>query len=194
MTTPMEKPRETILRVATQLFGQSSYPATSMRDIANGVGILPGSLYAHINGKETLLLEIIEDGIGEFLDGVGAAASSDLPAEQKLRAMIRAHVSVVARNPQKTLIVFHQWRYLSEANQRPVRERRRSYERLFIETVKAGVAEGAFAVDIDVRVTVLSILGALNWTPEWLSPDGPVSMDEMSARLADAMLKGVLRR
>jgi AcrR family transcriptional regulator len=32
-----------------------------MRDIAQAVGILPGSLYAHIDSKENLLIEIVQN-------------------------------------------------------------------------------------------------------------------------------------
>jgi AcrR family transcriptional regulator len=187
-------PRETIVRVATDLFGRNSYPGTSMRDIASEVGILAGSLYAHIDGKETLLLEIIEQGIGEFLDAVQAAYDADGTADEKLRAMILAHVKVVAKQPQRTQIVFHQWRYLSDVNQRRVRDRRGAYESLFTLVLEDGVSDGSFAADIDIRITVLSILGSLNWTPEWLSSDGPIPVEELAARLSDAMMKGVLGR
>jgi AcrR family transcriptional regulator len=191
---PVERPRETILRVATELFGERSYPATSMRDIAGRVGILAGSLYVHIDGKESMLLEIIDGGILEFLDRVRRAEASATAPSEKIRAMVRAHVSVAAANPQRTLVVFHQWRYLSEANQIQVREHRRQYENLFTQAVKAGVEAGDFAEDLDVRITVLTILGALNWTPEWLSPDGPVSVDELGERLADSLLRGLEAR
>ena len=193
-TAPDSTPRDTIVRVATELFGRNSYPGTSMRDIANEVGILAGSLYAHISGKETLLLEIIETGIEEFLEAVETAFASDGTADEKLRAMILAHVRIVAQQPQRTQIVFHQWRYLGEENQRRVRERRDAYERLFTAVLESGVADGSFSADIDVKVTVLSILGALNWTPEWLSADGPTPVEELSVRLSDAMMKGVLGR
>lgn len=187
-------PRETIIRVATDLFGRKSYPATSMRDIAGEVGLLAGSLYAHISGKEALLLEIIKEGIEDFYTPVKSAFESDGSAEDRLRAMILAHVQVVAKQPQRTQIVFHQWRYLGEQNQRRVRERRSEYESLFTLVLEEGVADRSFASDIDVRVTVLSILGSLNWTPEWLSSDGPTPVEELSVRLADAMMKGVLSR
>lgn len=187
-------PREAIVRVATELFGRKSYPATSVRDIAGEVGVLAGSLYAHIAGKEELLLEIIERGIEEFYGEVTRAYKSEEFADAKLRAMILAHVKVVAKQPQRTQIVFHQWRYLGEENQRRVRERRGDYESLFTLVLEEGVAEGSFAADIDVKVTVLSILGSLNWTPEWLSSDGPTSVEELSVRLSDAMMKGVLGR
>lgn len=187
-------PRDTIVRVATELFGRNSYPGTSMRDIASEVGILAGSLYAHISGKETLLLEIIETGIDEFLAEVKRAFDAEGTADEKLRAMILAHVKVVAKQPQRTQIVFHQWRYLSDENQQRVRERRGAYESLFALVLESGVADGSFAADIDVKVTVLSILGSLNWTPEWLSADGPTPVEELSVRLSDAMMKGVLGR
>lgn len=194
ITAPDSTARETIVSVARDLFGRNSYPGTSMRDIAREVGLLPGSLYAHIDSKETLLLEIIEQGIGEFLDAVRAGFESEGTADDKLRQMILAHVRVVAKHPQKTQIVFHQWRYLSEGNQKRVRKQRHEYEQLFTDVLEAGIEDGSFANDIDVRVTVLNMLGSLNWTPEWLSPDGPTSIEEISRRLSDAMLKGILGR
>jgi AcrR family transcriptional regulator len=193
-TTPDGKPRETILRVAQDLFGKRSYPATSMRDIAGEVGILAGSLYAHIDGKETLLLEIIEHGIGEFFEEVTAAYESTQDAEGRIRAMILAHVRVVERAPQKTQIVFHQWRYLGDDNQKRVKDQRRRYEDLFRDVLAEGVEDGSFSPDLDLRVAVLSILGALNWTPEWLSTSSKNTVESISSRLADAMLKGVLSR
>jgi AcrR family transcriptional regulator len=190
----VERPREMILRIATQLFGQRSYPATTMRDIAGEVGMLAGSLYAHIDGKESLLLEIIEEGINEFLDSVGAAGRSELSADEKLRQMIRAHVLIVAAHPQRTLIVFHQWRYLGADNQERIRERRRQYEDLFTDAIDDGIRTGVLRDDLDPRVARLTILGALNWTPEWLSHVSRDGLDDVSLRLADTLLNGVMGR
>jgi Bacterial regulatory proteins, tetR family len=45
-----------------RLFGARGCTGTTMRDIAAAVGVLPGSLYAHVDGKETLLREIAKRG------------------------------------------------------------------------------------------------------------------------------------
>lgn len=187
-------PRAAIVRAAAELFGRQSYPATSIRDIANAVGVLPGSLYAHIESKEALLLEIVDTGIGEYLDAVSRAARAHEGAGDRFLAMVRAHLGIVARNPEQTLVVFRQWRYLSEPAQSVVRRRRKQYEQLFTDVVEAGVRDGAFAPGIDVRIAVLSVLGALNWTPEWLSSSGPRSVDEVARELAGAMVNGVRGR
>jgi AcrR family transcriptional regulator len=186
------RPRDTILRAATKLFGQRSYPGTTMRDIATEVGILAGSLYAHISSKEALLVEIIDDGIGHFITDVRKAAADAGPEpDLKIRAMVAAHVAVVAANPERTLIVFHQWRYLGEDQQKKVRQRRRVFEGLFKKVIEEGVAAGIFADSIDTRVARLTILGALNWTPEWLSPDGPEKPAEVADHISDVLLAGL---
>jgi AcrR family transcriptional regulator len=142
-----------------------------------------------------LLLEIIDSGITEFVNRVGrAAADTTGDASDRIRAMVQAHVGIVAEDSRRTLIVFHQWRYLSATNQVKVRDQRRKYEQLFTSTIRRGVAEGRFAPDLDVRTSVFALLGALNWTPEWLSPDGPVPVAELGARLADAILLGMEKR
>ena len=67
---PETGPREAIRDAAMHLFGKQGYTGTSMRDIANAVGVLPGSLYAHIESKEALLVDIVADGIGRFISAV----------------------------------------------------------------------------------------------------------------------------
>src|SRR2546421_12160905 len=92
-----------IYDVATRLFGERSYPSTSMRDISDAVGILPGSLYAHISSKEQLLLEIVTSGIEKYLQAIGPVATSSDPPAARLRSAIQAHVEVAAQNAQQTL-------------------------------------------------------------------------------------------
>lgn len=183
-----------IYREATRLFGDRGYTGTSMRDIAKAVGMLPGSLYAHIESKESLLFAIIEGGVDHFnhvLDDVRATSSDP---RVLLREAIKAHVRVVAENPDRTLIVFHQWRYLGDENKARLLDKRARYERFFTETLHAGVRAGVFDPGLDVRMVVFGLLGALNWTPEWFSPTGPSTADEVGERLADALLNGPLTR
>lgn len=191
MTEPAMGPREAILDAAMQLFGKLGYTGTSMRDIAGAVGVLPGSLYAHIASKEALLVDIVEGGINRFLAAVGAHAASGPSAIDRLRAMIVAHVVVVADNPERSLVVFHQWRYLGEANIQAAIGKRRDYEQAFIGVIEDGMKAGVFRADLNLRIAVLTILGALNWSAEWLSPQGKLTPEEVGGLLADTLLMGV---
>lgn len=182
-----------ILEASTRLFGAQGYAGTTMRDIATAVGVLPGSLYTHISNKEALLLEIVEAGIDQFLT-LGPTVDAQDEPESALRTLIRGHVEVVAQNPERTLVVFHQWRFLGGESLQRVVEKRRQYEELFTDLVERGVASGAFDAGLDTRVTVLCILGALNWTPEWYSPDGPETPEQLGNRIADTLVNGLRSR
>lgn len=185
-------PREAIRDRAVHLFGKQGYTGTSMRDIAGAVGVLPGSLYAHIASKEALLVEIVNDGINRFIDRVAPYVGAEGSPETRLRAMIVAHVEVVADHPERSLVVFHQWRFLGDENLPLAIQRRRDYERCFIDVVEQGVADGSLKPDINPRIAVLTILGALNWTPEWFSPGGRLSPTEVGELMAGTLLGGIL--
>ena len=186
------KPRVVIVNVAMHLFGKQGFNGTSMRDIANAVGLLPGSLYAHIESKEALLLEIVADGIGRFLAAVEPHVASSGNPLDRLRKMIIAHVEVVADNPERSQVVFHQWRFLSPEYLPEAIERRKRYETCFVEVIEEGVKMGLIRSDLNHRIAVLSILGAMNWTPEWFSPNGRLSAAEVGDLMASTLLGGIL--
>ena len=186
--------REAIFSAATRLFGERGYTGTTMRDIAKAVGILPGSLYAHIQSKEAVLLEIIEGGVDRFNAAVDTIDAMGLAPEPALRHAVREHLRIVADNPGRTLIVFHQWRFLDDDNRDRLLAKRAHYEAFFVRTVRSGIELGHFDQHLDPKVTVLAMLGALNWTPEWFSPGGPASPEEVADKIADGLLGGTLRR
>lgn len=177
---------------AMHLFGKQGFTGTSMRDIANAVGLLPGSLYAHIESKEALLFDIVAGGIGQFIAAVESASSNTSDPVDKLRKMIIAHVEIVAENPERSQVVFHQWRYLGTESLPDAVERRKQYESYFIEAIRTGANAGVFKPALNLRITVLTILGALNWTPEWFSPTGQLSATALGTLMADALLGGIL--
>ena len=185
-------PREAIIDVAVRLFGENGYNATTMRDIAQAVGILPGSLYAHIDSKESLLIEIVEKGIERFLAIDRLLAASNESPSARMRIAICEHVKAVAESPERNLVVFHQWRFLSGPNRTRAMTMRRRYAKAFMNIVNEGIANGDFNPKLDARLAVFGILGALNWTPEWYSASGPMSADEVGQKMADSLINGLL--
>lgn len=68
--------REEILATAASLFA-SSGSQTSLKEIADACGILPGSLYHHFESKEALIIELVQR-YRDDLDRLAAHALADL--------------------------------------------------------------------------------------------------------------------
>jgi TetR/AcrR family transcriptional regulator, cholesterol catabolism regulator len=182
--------QQRLFEEAVQLFNRHGYAGTSIRHLADAIGILPGSIYAHIDGKHTLLVQLVEHGVDEYLE-----ATSDLAgtAEQQLRGLIDAHVNVIAANTDLALVVFHQWRHIEGADRQRIMDKQRAYEQRIRGIVDLGVESREFRPDIDRQVAVLAILGILNWCPEWFSPVGRDPTAAVSKGLAEIILAGVRR-
>ncbi len=187
-------PRQTTQRrlreAAVQLFSQQGYASTSIRELGEVVGILPGSVYAHIDTKQSLLVHLIDTGIDEYL-----AATSRLSGtgEERLRALVHAHVSVIAKNVDQANVVFHQWRHVEGPERRYLLDKRGAYARRIHDIVKAGIADGSFTATIDGWVAVLTILGILNWTSEWYMSTGPEPVEVISDGLFQIIVSGLTR-
>jgi AcrR family transcriptional regulator len=62
-----------ILDVAAQLFAAKGYSGTSIRDVAERVGMLSGSLYHHIKSKDDLFLQVHGRALARAGDRLGTA-------------------------------------------------------------------------------------------------------------------------
>ena len=184
-----------ILDVSVKLFGDKGYRGTSMRDIAEQVGVLPGSLYAHINSKEDILAGIVQEGIEGFLKIKETIESLDADPEEKLREAIKLHLKLVVSDRERTLVTIHQWRFLTEPNRSRAEELRRDYAQMFIDILDEGargnVSNKTLNKKFNTKIQAFMILGALNWTTEWYSSDGPDSPEEIGENLAEIVINGM---
>ena len=66
--------RKTLLRNSLSVFKEKGYAATSMADLASANGLLKGSIYHYVEGKEALMKEILMALKDHYVDKVFAKA------------------------------------------------------------------------------------------------------------------------
>lgn len=100
----MTSRRNQIKRVAAKLFVESGVAGTSVRDIADGVGLLSGSLYHHFPSKDAIAFAILDD----FLRDLNLRYESVLPhvngMREELRALVHSSIEVATLHPYATEI------------------------------------------------------------------------------------------
>jgi AcrR family transcriptional regulator len=184
--------RDEVRATAERLFAERGFHATSVRDIAEALGIRGGSLYAHIETKEDLLWEIVSAAADAYFAAVEPIAHSNLVPIEKLKRAIAAHVGVVTRSAAVASIYTTQWRHLEEPRRAGFAARRDEYERLIRGLVHDCIREGTFA-DVDEKFATLLILSSINWIYQWYKPDGPMTPQEIARTLTEMLFNGLRR-
>ena len=180
--------RKELVRQAARLFAEKGYHGTSTGDLAEAMGVQKGSLYAHIDAKADLLWEVAREGAAAFhaaLDGV----PEELPAVEKIRLALRAHLRVVAEQLDVATVFIREWRYLEGERRETFVGERRRYEDRFRALFREGRELGELRTDLDDATATLLALSAANWTYTWLRADA--ATDELADGFFAVLLDGM---
>lgn len=176
-----DRRQQALVDAAAELFGARGFQATSMADLSEATGLTVGGLYHYVGSKDELLFRICHGLMQPLLDRAReiAADESTLPAEQ-LRTLLREWVAHVVRR-RHSLLVFQQERHLIEREPRwrEIRRARKEFELILDGVLARAEAEGALAFD-DRPVAVLTLLGMVNYLPQWYRPGGRLTPDQIA--------------
>jgi AcrR family transcriptional regulator len=184
---------EEILAVSARLFREKGFTATTMEDIAAELYITKPALYYYIKTKHDLLYEICESAINRLIEGVQQIKDLHSAPEDRLRDLVRLHVSMFSENGDIITV------YLADESELPaekrdfIRSRSREYEAMYREILAQGMTEGVFR-DLDVHMAVRAISGMCNWLSSWYRPDGQMGVDEIADIFVDLILNGCRTR
>ena len=184
----MSARRSELTREAARLFAERGYHGTSIGDIAQALGVQKASLYAHISSKQDLLYEAMRSGADAF-HGALDAIPETLPATDRIRLAMRAHLRVVAEQLDVATVFVREWRYLEGERHDEIVAERRRYEERFRAFFRDGRELGELRTDLDDGAAASLVLSALNWAYTWLTPGR--NTDELADRFFAILVDGV---
>jgi TetR/AcrR family transcriptional regulator, cholesterol catabolism regulator len=177
-----------LTRQAARLFAEKGYHGTSIGDLAEAMGVQKGSLYAHIDSKADLLWAVAHDGAIAFHSALDTVPE-ELPAAEKIRLALRAHLRVIAEQLEVATVFIREWRYLEGTRRDEFVAERRRYEERFRALFREGRELGDLRTDLDEGTATLLGLSAANWAYTWLRPG--VDTDELADRFFAFLLDGM---
>jgi AcrR family transcriptional regulator len=188
--TSLEEPnrRADIVRAAGRLFHEKGYSATTIRDIANAVGMRSGSPFYHFKTKHDMLRAVVLEGVGAISEAVARAASTGKTPRIRFEAMLRAHLQQLLGDEGRDFgaTLLHESRHLNPGELAELVALKDGYEAMWQESLTD--LKRAGLIDDDSPVTRLFLLGALNWTVQWYRPDGPRDIAQIARQLARFVL------
>lgn len=173
--------RREVVATAARLFAERGYDGTSMSELTEATGLAAGGLYHYIEGKDDLLIAICDELLEPLLEQAREIVADEAAPVRQLRELVGAWVAHVVEH-RDHMLVFTQERQAieSEARWRRVRSQRKAFEKILDEVLARGEANGSMTF-ADRRLSLLALLGMVNYTAQWVRPGGRLSAEEIAA-------------
>lgn len=195
--------RAAVLEAAARAFMREGYSATSIDDVAEELGATKGRIYYYYRSKADLFFDVHRESMRQNLDGAGAIAREGGSPVARLERMVRAHALLMMTHlPFQRCSVLGVEMHLAGSTTLRQRETLRQiialrdqYEGLFVAVIEEGIAAGEVR-ELDARLVVKALLGALNWITVWYrqrETDSEASRGRIADEVAAYLIDGLRR-
>ena len=183
--------RATLLDLAKDLFARRGYIGSSLRDLAEVAGVTAAAVYYHFAKKEDLLREIIFEGLQELSDKVVGALAGEGAPEQRLEALVRAHLRYNVESPRESRIIIEESRFLNEVDLAATRERQMAILNAYRACIRQVIATGRIG-DVEPNLVAFGIVSVIGGWYRWYREDGPVSKEQAFEYMVGFAMAGAL--
>lgn len=185
--------KDVIIAKAAKLFREKGFSATSMRDLAEHVGVEAASLYNHISSKAEILQEICFKTANNFMSQIEEVdATPNKTAIEKIQAILRFHIKQMLENYEEVYVSDREWKHLTDPYLSNMQTQRRAYRQRIASIIEDGIRKGEIK-PIDAPTAVLIMLHAVSGIESWHRSKkkiaGEVLEDNMVQILVDGLRK-----
>jgi AcrR family transcriptional regulator len=190
LTNVKSSKRALIIKEAAQLFKEKGFGGSSMRDLAERVGIEAASIYNHIRSKDELLEEICFGLAEAYAAQLSEVEAMHLSYPAKIEALIAFHVQMVIEQPNAVSVLNNDWKFLNSEQMTRFKAQRKQYENGFAALINKGIAAGDFK-EVNVSIALFTILSSLRWVELWYKASRGVSKNDLAKDISAILMNGI---
>ena len=164
-----QQQRDRVLRSAAHCFNQKGYSGTSLKNVADMLGLTDPALYYYVKNKEELVYLCYIRAADVGREAMQRAVAEGGNGLTQVRRYLRYHIEIMVgeRGP---IAIMSEIPSLQPAHRKEVLELSRQHSLKFEALLQCGIADNSI-VPCDVRMTGNAIMGSINWIPKWFHGD-----------------------
>ncbi|MEO6490617.1 MAG: TetR family transcriptional regulator [Ferruginibacter sp.] len=182
--------KDVITRKAAALFRKKGFAASSMRELADTIGVEASSLYNHIGSKSEILQTICFKVANDFTLNLNEIELTPVNTIIKLELLIRFHIHMMLDTFDEVYVANHEWKQLQEPYLSNFLNQRKMYENRLVEMINFGITAGEFK-KINPRVAMLVILSAVRGLEFWQGHKRMMSTGGLENDIVKVLLNGL---
>lgn len=151
--------RKQLLEAALTVIGEKGYSAATVDEIVEAAGVSKGVAYYHFKSKAAMAKSILEEGLGELIEGFERLAEESATAPEALTGMVELFATRIFENKAfGRFFVSELWR-----EGRAWSESMRGYEGRLLDVLEGQLArgqrEGFIRPEIDPAFEAVALIG-----------------------------------
>jgi TetR/AcrR family transcriptional regulator, cholesterol catabolism regulator len=182
--------KDAITKKASSLFIKKGFPSTSMRDIAEAIGVEAPSLYNHIASKSEILEAICFRIAGVFMNNLKQIENGRQSNLAKLETIIRFHIFMMVHEFDSIYISDHEWIHLPEPLLGDFKSQRRNYRSRLSLILKKGIDKNEIK-KLNTDIAVHTILAAISGIEGWHRSGRKVDPKELEENMVKFLIAGL---
>jgi AcrR family transcriptional regulator len=111
---PVHSARDRLLDAALELFATHGFQAIGLRDLASHMGLHAGSLYHHIENKQSLLFELMESALSDLVSDTLSRIKGARNPAKRLHLFIQAFSTFSQNEKHRLTLITHEFANLDE--------------------------------------------------------------------------------
>jgi AcrR family transcriptional regulator len=186
--------RDELLGLAASMFAERGLRATTVRDIADGAGILSGSLYHHFSSKEEMVDELLHDFLDWLFKRYSEIVDSEANPLVRLKGLFMVSFEAIEhRHAQVVIYQDEAQRLLSQPRFSYLEDKNRQQRKMWLELLNQGVKEGYFRPDLEVDLIYRFIRDTTWVSVRWYRPGGPLTAEQVGQQYLAIVLGGITK-
>jgi len=183
--------RARILEHAALLFAEKGIQATTVRGIADNVGMLSGSLYHYFDSKDAMVEAIIVSYLQDLTQCYTEVVLPHTDARAQLRDLVLASLQVVQAHRHASEVYQANRNYFVGKDRFViVLELAAQVQSSWAGVIDSGVAAGAFRSDVSARVFHRFLRDAVFLASQWYRPSDDYGVEALAEDTARIFLDG----
>ena len=182
--------KDFIIDKAASLFKEKGFKATSMREIADIVGVEAASLYNHIKSKNEILNIICFEVANRYVHKLDEIENMQILSIEKIELILRFHINGMINHFDEVYVSDREWKHLDQPFLNNMQTQRRTYRKRLAAIIEDGIKKKEIK-KIDTPTAVLIMLHAISGIESCHRSTKKISGKELQENMVAILIDGL---
>jgi TetR/AcrR family transcriptional regulator, cholesterol catabolism regulator len=191
----LEERKDFISKIATEVFGEKGYRASSIQDVAQRANISKAGIYHYFKSKEEILANILIKNSDNFLDKlrnrVKQSEDQGLSPEESFKKLIETYANHINSDKNRRLVVLRDRHQLSGKYKKELFRKEEAIFRLIRKELRKiqNLDE-----NINQNTITFLLISMSHWLGYWFREEKSLSLEDLIDQNIKVVFHGMLKK